>query len=155
MHSEETKRKISESLKGNKRRLGKPHTEEARRKIGEAGKKRVGEKNSMFGKKHTAETRMKMTEAQKGLFAHEKNPMWKGDDVSNKVLHKYIRRHLPQPHLCEFCNTKPSEDLANITGIYNREFINWKYLCRKCHHDHDKELHKRNSEGRFIPNSLS
>lgn len=24
-------------------------------------------------------------------------------------------------------------DLANVTGIYNRDFINWKYICRRCH----------------------
>ena len=30
-------------------------------------------------------------------------------------------------------NQEKRLDLANVTGIYDRDFKNWTYLCRKCH----------------------
>ena len=48
-HSEETKKKMRESHKGNTCRLGTKHSGEAKRKISKATK---GEKNPMFGKKY-------------------------------------------------------------------------------------------------------
>ena len=84
-HIEETKKKISESLKGRKfseetkKKLslslkgkytkeksfwwGRKHAKEERRKIGDAQK---GEKNHMYGKKATEETRRKMSGSHKG-----------------------------------------------------------------------------------------
>ena len=56
-HSEETRKKISESKKGeNNYWFGKHHSEETRKKISEAHK----------GKNHSDETRKKMSEAHKG-----------------------------------------------------------------------------------------
>jgi len=62
-----------------------------------------------------------------------KNPSWKGDDVSYSGLHLWINDHMPRPKFCEICNIKRPEEAANITGIYNRDFANWKFLCRRCH----------------------
>ena len=70
-HSAETRKKISEALKGEKNpRFGKPacnngkhHSAETRKKISEALK---GEKCYIFGKHHSAETRTKMSESHKG-----------------------------------------------------------------------------------------
>lgn len=56
-HSEETKRKMSESRKGQKIA---PFTEEHRRKISEANKLKVGSLNSFYGKKHSDETKEKI-----------------------------------------------------------------------------------------------
>ena len=61
-----------------------------------------------------------------------KNPMWK-EHIQYESLHQWVRDNLPKPELCEDCRLKPPYDLANITGMYNRDFINWMYLCRKCH----------------------
>jgi group I intron endonuclease len=66
VHTEEHKRKISESNKGKKR---KTFTEEHKRKLSEKCK---GEKNGMFGKNHTEKTRLKLIESAKG----ENNPMF-------------------------------------------------------------------------------
>ena len=60
-HSEETKRKISESEKGKKL------TEEHKRKISEAHK---GERNHMFGKHLSEETKKKMGDAHRGTKNH-------------------------------------------------------------------------------------
>lgn len=34
------------------------------------------------------------------------------------------------------------KDLANITGIYNRDFRNWRYMCRKCHIEFDNIIER-------------
>lgn len=63
----------------------------------------------------------------------KKNPMWKGNNVGYFALHEWVRSRKQKPLLCEMCNKKPPLDLANITGIYNRDSKNWKYICRRCH----------------------
>ena len=67
-HSEKSKQKMSEALKGripwNK---GLITSEETKRKQSEAKKgKNKGEKNHMYGKTHTEESKQKMSEALKG-----------------------------------------------------------------------------------------
>jgi hypothetical protein len=88
--------------------------------------------------------RKKISESKKGIplikNRNECNGMWKGDNVGKWALHIWVRKRLPIPKLCQICNKTPPYDLANITGIYNRELQNWKYLCRKCHMESDGRL---------------
>jgi len=88
----------------------------------------IKEKNPMYGKKHNAETIMKMKLKK---MTHN-NPMWQ-DQPNYAAVHVWINRNHIKPKLCEYCNKVSKLDLANITGIYNRDLKNWKYLCRKCH----------------------
>lgn len=128
--SEGHRKKISLAMIGNKHNLGKHHSEETRHKISLANKgKLTGIKRGPMSE----ETKLKISLGRLG----QDNPAWVGDSVKYSSLHQWVRRHLPQPELCEFCNQKPPEDLANMTGIYNREFKNWKYLCTRCHLYHD------------------
>jgi hypothetical protein len=83
----------------------------------------------MRGKPRSQLTRNKISEGLKG----EKNIFWKGNNVKKRALHRWVRSRIPITKLCEICNKVPPRDLANITGVYNRELNNWKYLCRKCH----------------------
>jgi hypothetical protein len=62
---------------------------------------------------------------------------WKGDNVSNQGLHQYMRKYIPKPEFCPSCKTEPPRDMANITGTYNRDPTNWKWLCRSCHKLYD------------------
>jgi hypothetical protein len=55
-HTDETKRKMSESRKG----FGKPHTEETKKKLSEIAKKRKF--NPMTGRKHSEKTRQLISE---------------------------------------------------------------------------------------------
>lgn len=97
----------------------------------------MGEDNPMFGKrtigftgrKHTEET----IEQMRLIKLEENNPLWKGNSVQRVQLHAWVRSRLAEPKLCEMCNERPPHDLANKTGIYNRDLENWYYLCRKCH----------------------
>ena len=59
--SEETKQKMSESHMGNKRRLGIPHSEESKKRISEANKGRL-----IIGRTLSEETKRKISESLKG-----------------------------------------------------------------------------------------
>jgi group I intron endonuclease len=72
-HSEETKQKISEALRGDKHPMyGKIHTEGAREKMSDA---RKGDKNPMYGKTLSKEHKQKLSEARRGNPI-ENNPMY-------------------------------------------------------------------------------
>jgi hypothetical protein len=64
IHSEETKRKIGEANKGeNNHNYGKSLSEETKRKMSEVKK---GENNHNYGKSHSEETKRKISEVKKG-----------------------------------------------------------------------------------------
>lgn len=67
-HSEETRKKISESLKGNiPWNKGRPCTEEAKKKISKANKGKLsGEKHPLFGKPRSEEMKRKQSIAMRG-----------------------------------------------------------------------------------------
>lgn len=120
-------------------RKGRKLSEEIKAKIGAASKGRKLSEESKAkrrGRKHSEVTLLKMRLIKLG----DNNLVWKGEDVGNGALHAWVRRHLPMPELCQMCNLVPPYDLANITGIYNRDFSNWKYLCRHCHMTSDGRL---------------
>ena len=79
---EETRRKISNSLKGlfsgeKHPMFGKHQSEESRRKMSSSHKGlQAGEKHPFFGKHHSEESKKKMSETKKGLQAGEKHPMF-------------------------------------------------------------------------------
>jgi len=78
-HTEESKRKMSESS------TGKKHTEEVKKKMS-AG--RQGPDNAFYGRHHTDLTKQKLSEHNKGLFVGCKNPAFKGG-VKSKGLAFY------------------------------------------------------------------
>jgi hypothetical protein len=92
-------------------------------RIGKKRPKEVIEK--MRATKNTKECKERARLAKLG----DKNPNWKEDDVGMSGLHCWINRNKPKPEsgLCEVCNINPFRDAACITGIYNRDFENWKY----------------------------
>jgi hypothetical protein len=96
----------------------------------------VGDKNPMYGTH---------------CNSNETNGMWK-DDVGYSGLHKWIRRNLPKPigYKCEICDEELAYDVACITGIYNRVFNNWQWLCRKCHVEFDPIRLRNTKTGRFV-----
>jgi hypothetical protein len=71
---------------------------------------------------------------------NENHPKCKGGNVGKVAINIRVRKKLPQPELCQECYARPSEDLANTTGIYDRDFVNWKYLCTKCHNKLDQTI---------------
>ena len=87
----------------------------------------------------------------KGSGKGNKNGMWKGDDAGYVALHLWVNSNWKKEKICEECRTKNNVQLANVTGVYKRDFSNWKYLCSKCHYKHDGQyLRKRDWHGRYI-----
>jgi NUMOD3 motif len=116
---------------------GKHHSEETKEKLRLAAKQRKGYRytkgrvawNKGKHNIYSPETIEKLRVTKLGNL----NPMWKGDSIQLNPLHRWVRRRLPTPDKCQTCNKAPAYDLANITGTYNRDLSNWKYLCRRCH----------------------
>ena len=81
------------------------------------------------------------------------NPQWKGDDVGYAGVHDWIRDRYTKPLLCEHCHTYPPLDLANKSNTYQRDLIDWWYLCRRCHMTLDGriQLTKDRESKRKIP----
>jgi hypothetical protein len=101
---------------------------------------------ALKGRKLSEEHKRKIKEAQ---HHSEKAYNWAGDNPTIKTLHQYLRRYIPMPELCPECNKVPPRDLANITGIYNREFSNWKWMCKGCHQRYDVKVGFRTSKYLF------
>ena len=87
-HTEETKRKMRASHKGNKGMLGKKHSKESKKKMSEAHK---GNK-SMLGKHHSEETKRKISEAHRGKKLSEEHKKkineWKKQGISAEIRRK-------------------------------------------------------------------
>jgi hypothetical protein len=122
------KGKLRHYVNGHERR-GKHHNIDSKVKLRTAN---LGSKNPMYGK------------SREGLH-RENNFAWKGDKVGYHGLHNWVRKYLPKPEFCSICLKYRPTDLANVTGIYNRDFENWDYFCHQCHIRHDilKRIVKR------------
>jgi len=87
----------------------------------------------------------------------EKNSQWKGEDVGYSALHNWIRRHKPKPELCERCNKTKPYDLSNVSGNYQRDIKDYKWLCRTCHINYDYSTGNRKPKQgthRIVDNGL-
>jgi len=116
-----------------------------KRKIGEANKKslkgmRLSEAHKMHigdskrGIPFTEDHKQKISESRLG----DKNPLWKGDEVRYKGLHKWIRMHKPCQTNCALCGQVKPLELANLSGEYKRDIEDFIWACRQCHRKYDK-----------------
>lgn len=75
-----------------------------------------------------------------------KNYKWKGESVSYRGLHQWIRRKKGIPVCCSHCgamkSTPKSIQWANIDGKYHRRCEDFISLCASCHKRHDLSLRK-------------
>jgi hypothetical protein len=82
--------------------------------------------------------RLKSVHFKPGRF----HPKWKGDNVGYWALHEWVRKRFSKPELCQMCNKVPPRDLANKSGKYLRDLLDWEYLCHKCHMNKDGQMKK-------------
>jgi hypothetical protein len=114
IRNQETRRKMSESRRGEKNpRYGKPRSEETRRKMSELkrgkshseetrrqmSESRRGGNNSFYGKSHSQESRRKMSAARKGKSLSEEtkkkiSAARKGKPRSEETKRKIKEKHL-------------------------------------------------------------
>jgi len=91
----------------------------------------------------TEETRKILSLAAIGKHNEEKNPQWKGDEVSYSGLHKWVKKNKGIPIKCEFCGkektTPKSIQWANKSRKYLRKLEDWISLCAKCHWHFDRD----------------
>ena len=83
-HTEETKKKISESHKGFS------HTEETKKKMSSS---KIGEKHPMFGKKHTEESIKKIGEGQIGRKHTEETKRKMSEKRKGEKHHMFGKKH--------------------------------------------------------------
>lgn len=147
--SEEHKKKISESLKGckvwNKGKSswnkGKPMSESAKQKLSESLKEgyKKGRQNWMKGL-NLSDSRVKSlvkkrtkTVKEKGTFALENNPRWKGGKIAykNMALKHYGRK-------CMLCGKE--DERERFIQVHHKDkdrsnnvLENLEVLCAKCH----------------------
>ena len=75
----------------------------------------------------------------------KKNPSWKGDSVSNRSLHSWIRKNKKYNGFCNKCKKKldfSNVDAANISQEYKRDVNDFEWLCRSCHFNGDGRFKK-------------
>ena len=73
----------------------------------------------------------------------DKNPNWKGDQVSYTGIHKWIERNWKKSDKCDFCDKAANRiEWANLTGDYSRDRKNWGCLCVSCHRKLDRKSQK-------------
>jgi hypothetical protein len=58
---------------------------------------------------------------------------WVGDNVQYEGVHGWVKRNIKTKKVCSVCKTRKNIDLANKDNLYNRDFNNWTWLCRKHH----------------------
>jgi len=63
----------------------------------------------------------------------EHRPEWKGDDVSNAELHKWVRYHKTKTGVCQRCKRKRYTMWSNIEHRRKRNLDDFIELCVPCH----------------------
>ncbi len=125
------------------------HTEEARKKMSLAllGKRKFNYPKNRKSRKFNPETYRKISESLKGKKqpwnSDSNHYSWQGDKVGYKPLHSWLKRKGIKLKYCEKCNSTNKLELANKTGIYDRNFKNWITLCVNCHRKFDAKNPKR------------
>lgn len=126
--SDETKSKISESLKGrpmstatyiNFCLAGHPHTEETKKKLSNLAKERYKnpENHPMYGKHHTDESKRKNSESRKGKCVGAQNSKSKPIQCFTKTG-QFVKEFICQGDACEWLG-RDRRDNAQISKCCN------------------------------------
>jgi len=71
----------------------------------------------------------------------ENNWNWRGDNVSIRGIHKWLRHNYPHPNKCEECGKITDNlDLMNLDHKYRRNIEDYIYACRSCHLKYDYKM---------------
>lgn len=84
------------------------------------------------------------TDIQTAKVSDEKSYAWKGEQVSYRGLHQWIRRKKGHPGICTKCGKQSDRpriiQWANIDGRYRRVLEDYVGMCCSCHKLHDRWL---------------
>ena len=74
----------------------------------------------------------------------ENNPRWKGNEIKYNSAHLLVAKIKQKPDSCQICGmVKERLELANLSGVYNRNPDNYIWLCTKCHRRMDRFAYKK------------
>lgn len=71
----------------------------------------------------------------------EKHPNWHGDNVGYKAFHLRVNQSRGKATICEDCGSISFVEWASLTKNYEN-IMDYKALCRKCHHKLDQHNRK-------------
>lgn len=105
---------------------GMRHSEESKKKISESRKgKYGGEDNPFYGKHHTEEAKRKISEAHKG------KSIWKGKHHSEESKRKNSEAHKGKHHSEETRKKMSESRKGKKRGPYKRKILHWKIVDGK------------------------
>jgi hypothetical protein len=118
-HSVDSRAKMSAS------RTGHVVSQETREKLS----------SKLAGRVLSEEWRKKISKSRVGILDFDKHYNWKGENAGYGSKHKWVRRVLGVPSLCENCDTTEAKrfEWANLSGEYKRDISDWARLCTSCH----------------------
>lgn len=125
-------------IKGGKKTFcSKPCHSKYKAKVGVSLGKRFGFQK---GQKHPPELYKKIA----ALLKNDGHPKWKGEKVSYRGLHQWIRRNKGHGKKCSKCGFESDRprmiQWANKDGLYRRILEDYFPLCCSCHKIHDRAL---------------
>lgn len=81
-------------------------------------------------------------QALRELLSNDGHPKWKGEKVSYRGLHQWVRRKKGHPNQCSKCGKQSNKprviQWANIDGKYRRALEDFVGMCCSCHKKHDR-----------------
>lgn len=90
------------------------------------------------------------TLAQTKKVSDAKNYAWKGEQVSYRGLHQWVRRKKGLPTKCTNCGKESEKpriiQWANVDRMYRRNLEDFIALCCSCHKFHDLKLKSTQDE---------
>lgn len=110
-----------------KKKIKNPHTVEWNRKISEGVKRQH------------SEGRVNLVGFSKEAIRKAVAVTWKGENVSNVGLHRWVRYWKGIPKKCQKCGTTKAKkfEWANIDHKYRRILKDYVRMCTSCHRNHD------------------
>ncbi|MFW6130471.1 MAG: NUMOD3 domain-containing DNA-binding protein [Atribacterota bacterium] len=152
--SEETKKKISESLKGHPCYKSKERGK--RISLALKGKPRKNPRKTTFFNKVclfckkdfiVSATDKKRKYCSRICFFKDKKGKPLGfkkefEEIGITMKHKRMEKIKPKPDVCEICGKNKKLELSNNDHKYRINPNDWKWLCRKCHMLYDGRFEK-------------
>ena len=131
--------------------MNKKHTDETKRKISETKKKQHIVPKSVFKKGYipwnkglSAPWVSKRNKENNPGKSGDEHHNWQGDFTSYRSMHRWVVAHKGQPNTCEHCGKNNLSERqihwANIDHKYRRCLEDYIRLCAKCHKTYDSKL---------------
>lgn len=120
----------------------------------------IGNKLSKKHIKRICEGVKKAAKLGKFIKPNELNHNWKGDEVSYRGLHDWVRRHLGKAKKCNFCGIVGNREKriliewASKSHKAKRDLSDYISLCVPCHRKYDRYENPNSKFDRHCPKKV-